>query len=112
MKKPLLILAASALFAVGCASQPPATQATSEAATGEQATAAIAAAKQSVGQAAAVDYEWRDSGKLIKEAEAAAKDKDYAQAVKLADEANQQGQVAVAQHAHETAYFAMTHGKL
>lgn len=107
MKKPLLTLFASALLAAGCASQPAA-----PAATAEQAAAAIAAAQKSADQAAAVDNEWRDTGKLIKEAKEAEQAKDYAKAVKLADKADQQGQVAVAQHAHEVEYFKKTHGEL
>lgn len=107
MKKSLLTLALSTLLAAGCASQPAAKQVTSS-----EAAAAIEAAQASAAQAAKVHYEWRDTGKLIKEAKAAAADKDYAQAVKLANKANRQGQAAVAQHAHEVAYYDKTHGKL
>ncbi len=107
MKKSLLTLFASTLVAVGCASQPPAKEATAS-----QAAATISAAEHSTAQAAAVGYEWRDTGKLIKEAKAAEKTEDYAQAIKLAEKADQQGQVAVAQHAHEVEYYQKTHGEL
>lgn len=100
MKKSLLTLFASTLVTVGCASQPPAKQVTP----GEVA-AAISAAEHSAAQAAAVGAEWRDTGKLIKEAKATEKEQDYAKALKLANKADQQGQLAVAQHDHEEAYF-------
>lgn len=99
MKKSLLTLLASTVVAVGCASQPAAKPVTSS-----EVTAAINAAQASAAQAAKVQNEWRDTGKLIKKAEAAEKAGDYAKALKLADKANQQGQEAAAQHARELHY--------
>lgn len=58
---------------------------------------ALAAAKAAQKAAAAVKNEWRDTGKLIKAAEAAAKKGDYAKAIKLARDAEFQGNMAVQQ---------------
>jgi len=51
--------------------------------------AALAAQKA----AASVGGEWRDTGQMIKDAEAAAKAGDYDKATKLAEEARQQGEL-------------------
>jgi len=56
----------------------------------EQATASIKAARDS-------GYEWRDSSKILDKAEAAFNKGDLKQAVELAKQAKQQGDLAVAQ---------------
>ncbi|MDM8546449.1 hypothetical protein [Candidatus Venteria ishoeyi] len=48
---------------------------------------AIAAAEQANSKAAAVDYEWRDTGKLLKQAKAALAKGDNEHAIKLAKQA-------------------------
>jgi hypothetical protein len=58
---------------------------------------ALSKAKTSIGNAKKVHYEWRDSGKILKSAEAAAKSGDYAKAIKLANKAGKQGELAVKQ---------------
>lgn len=63
--------------------------------------AAYQAAETARQQAAAAGYEWRDTSKLLSEAKDAAAAGDYAAAVKLADEAKLQGELAVQQAAHE-----------
>ena len=62
------------------------------------ATAAIGAAEKARKAADKVGYEWRDTAKLIKQARAAAKKKNYTQAIKLANEAKKQGDNALAQY--------------
>jgi rhodanese-related sulfurtransferase len=52
---------------------------------------AVAGAQEARKKAAAVGGEWRDIGKFLKEAEAAAKEGDYARAMKLAEKAKKQG---------------------
>ncbi len=64
----------------------------------KQATAAIDKAK-------AAHYEWRDSRKILKQAEKAEKAGDHKKAMALANEAKEQGIIAVAQskrYAHPT----------
>ncbi len=56
--------------------------------------AAYAAAEEARKGAAAVKYEWRDTRKILKRAEAAAAKGDYAQGVALANEARAQGEAA------------------
>jgi hypothetical protein len=58
---------------------------------------AIEAARAAQKAAASVGGEWRDTGKLIKEADAAAKAGDYGSAIRLADEARQQGELGYEQ---------------
>lgn len=72
---------------------------------GDQAAyeAALATAKAEQKKAAAVDGEWRDIGKFLKQADAAAKKGDYATAMKLVDKATFQarmGQVQAKQEAN------------
>jgi hypothetical protein len=57
------------------------------------AEAAIAAAKAAQKSAGAVGGEWRDTGKMIKKAEKAAADGNYADAEKLAMKAEAQGKL-------------------
>jgi nucleoid-associated protein YgaU len=77
-------------FIVGCAT-------TTEGPTAEDAAAAIAAAKAANAKAAAENYEWRDTGDLIKQAENAMKEGKNAEAVKLANKARRQAENAVNQ---------------
>ncbi|MGW8229357.1 MAG: hypothetical protein ACWGOW_10670, partial [Gammaproteobacteria bacterium] len=77
MKLTGLILLLSVIL--GCAS-------TTEGPTAEDAAAAIAAAKAANAKAAAENYEWRDTGELIKQAETAMNEGKNAEAVKLCSE--------------------------
>lgn len=52
---------------------------------------AIAAAQAAQKKADSVDGEWRDTGKLIKQAQAALKAGEHDKAIKLAKQAEQQG---------------------
>ena len=83
----VLLLISSLL---GCAT-------TSEGPTTDEAAAAIAAAKAANAKAAAEKYEWRDTGELIKQAEKAMNEANYADAVKLANQARRQAENAVNQ---------------
>lgn len=56
-----------------------------------------AAAKQTLKAANAVGYQWRDSGKILKKAEKAAASGDFKKAAKLANQAREQGELALAQ---------------
>jgi len=84
----LLVLAIS--LTVGCAS-------TTEGVGQDDAAAAIAAAKKANSDAKAAEYEWRDTGKLIKKAEKAMADGKYDEAVKLANKARRQAENAIKQ---------------
>jgi nucleoid-associated protein YgaU len=77
-------------FMVGCATP-------TEGPTADDAAAAIAAAKAANARAAEENYEWRDTGKLIKQAEKAMNEGKYAEAVKLANKARRQAENAVKQ---------------
>jgi nucleoid-associated protein YgaU len=77
-------------FMVGCATP-------AEGPTADDAAAAIAAAKAANAKAAAENYEWRDTGKIIKQAEKAMNEGKYAEAVKLANKARRQAENAVNQ---------------
>ncbi len=95
----MLVLVVS--FAVGCAGTP------EEETTGD-AAAAIAAAKAANKKAASVHYEWRDTGKLIKKAEAALKAGNDAEAIKLANKARRQAENAYAQKFSEMKRLGFT----
>ncbi len=58
---------------------------------------ALIAANKSLKAAAHANYVWRDSGKILKKAAKAAKKGDFKTAVKLANKAKRQGDMAVAQ---------------
>lgn len=119
MKQYLLpLLAAATLIASGCASTPASTTkaaataapaasapaaAVVSAAEAEKAKAAIAAAEKSRDAAAAVGFEWRDTSELIGDAKKALAANDSDKAIKLAGEAERQGELAVKQHAIEMA---------
>jgi nucleoid-associated protein YgaU len=74
----------------GCAS-------TDEAADSISAEQAIADAKAANAEAKAAGYEWRDTGKLISEAEAKLADGDEEGAIELANKAKFQAETAIAQ---------------
>ena len=78
----LLVLSLS----VGCS--------TSNAASKDATQVAINNAKQARKSAKAVGFEWRDMGKMIKKAEAAAKSGNNKKAIKLANMVVKQGQQA------------------
>jgi len=59
--------------------------------------AAVIEAKASIKIAKKAHYEWRDSGKILKKAEKAAKEGDFTKATKLAEKAKRQGAMALAQ---------------
>ena len=93
MKKLALLVAAIALTLTACSSSPNAASNNAE-----QATAAITAAKTANSQAKKVNYEWRDTGKIIKKAQKAQKEGNYEMAVKLANKAKRQAENAYKQY--------------
>jgi len=91
-------------MAVGCASTPKeeaTTEQTQSAVTAADAQKAIDDAKAAIAKAEAAGATWRDTDKLIEQAEAAMKAGDYAKAVELANEARRQAENALAQHEAE-----------
>ena len=82
----------------GCAS-------TDEAADSISAEQAIADAKAANAEAKAANYEWRDTGKLIKQAEEKLAAGDEDGAIALANQAKQQAEIAVAQAEAENQKF-------
>lgn len=66
------------------------------------AVAAIAAAKDAQKQAATVDGEWRDTGKMIKKAEKLLKEGKTDEAAKLAAKAEAQGMLGYMQATSQT----------
>lgn len=72
------------------------------AATAENANKAIASAEVARKRAASVDSEWRDTGKFIKQAKAAAKKSDFAKAIKLATKAAHEGNLGYEQGASQS----------
>jgi len=97
LARPFFIIALVLGLAVGCASTP------DESTDADQTTAAsaIAAAKSENAQAKKMGAEWRDTGKLLKKAEAAMKAGDEAKAIKLADKARRQAEIAQQQYKAE-----------
>ncbi len=85
-------LVLAALLLGGCASKEEDAQTS-----GVSAEDAIAAAKAANDRAKKEGYEWRDTGKLIKKAEAALADGDSDKAIKLANQAKRQAENAVDQ---------------
>lgn len=94
-------------IAVGCAAPEPKEEApTVDQAAIAAANNAIAAAKAANAEAKAAGAEWRDTGKLIKEAEEALAAGDTAKAIKLANKARRQAENALAQKKAEDARLA------
>ena len=58
---------------------------------------AVKQANSEIDKAKAVNYEWRDSRKLLKQAEKLNKEGKTGEAMELVNEAKKQGQLAVAQ---------------
>ncbi len=88
--KSLLGLLLIGLLTVGCAA--------TSTKTAEDYSQALADAKTAISKAKSVNYEWRDTGKILKQAEVAAKASDYDKAVKLAGKAKRQGELAYLQY--------------
>ena len=65
--------------------------------TDKDAATAIAAAEATNKKAKKAEFEWRDTGKIIKKAKAAAKDGDFDAAVKQAKKAKKQAEMALKQ---------------
>ncbi len=100
MKKPqtaklLAILLLTTGLSVGCSAQPEKPSMSPEAAS------AIKSAHDANKKAKAVGYEWRDTGKLLKKAEAAAKKGDNESAIKMANKAKSEAMMAVKQQQME-----------
>jgi len=72
-------------------------------AAGMSPEAAIAAAKEAQKQAASVGGEWRDTGKMIKKAEALLKAGKTDEATKMAEAAEAQGMLGYMQATSQTA---------
>ena len=89
MKK-LIIIAATAVLMTACASAPTHNL--------SQANSAIIAANAANGKAKKVNYEWRDTGKLLKKARKAKGKGEFDTAVKLANKAKRQAMNALAQY--------------
>ena len=89
MKK-LLIASAIAISLTACSSAPTMTATDSQ--------AAIAAAEYETQRAKELNYEWRDTGKILKEAKKAETEKNFAKAVKLAEQAKTQSSNAIKQY--------------
>ncbi len=97
MKKLLTVAAlVLSLGLAGCAGTGPGPEPTAD-----DARAAIAAAKAATAKVKKVLYEWRDTGKMIKKAEAALASGDIAKAIKLAKKAERQSLNAWAQYERE-----------
>lgn len=84
---------AAALLLAACA-----TTQTAEGVNAESANSAIAAAEAATKKTGSVHYLWRDTEKLLKQAKAAAKAKDYKKATDLANTAKRQSELAYAQY--------------
>ncbi|MFO8024547.1 hypothetical protein [Thiohalophilus sp.] len=93
MKKIAILAMTAALSLAACATGPSMTQ--------QDANNAISAAKTELNKAASMNYTWRDTRKIIKAAEKAAKEGEYEKAVDLATEARKQGELAQAQAREE-----------
>ena len=76
--------------------------ATTEEGSGITAEQAISDAKAANAQAKAAGYEWRDTGKIIKSAEAALDAGNEEEAIKLANQAKKQAEDAIAQEKAES----------
>ncbi len=91
LKKQLAtLLLTSALVSVSCAAKSP----KQDTASANQAIAAAEAARKKAGS---VGGEWRDTGKLIKKAKAAAEKGENEKAIKLATQARKQGELGYQQ---------------
>ncbi|MCW8983485.1 MAG: SoxXA-binding protein [Gammaproteobacteria bacterium] len=91
MMKQLLTALALVTLMSGCAGE------MAKPATAESAKAAIASAEAARKKASSVGGEWRDTAKMIKAADAAAKKGDFEAAVKQANKAREQGEMGYTQ---------------
>lgn len=90
MKKIAIMAMTAALTLAACATGPSMSE--------QDANNAISAAKSELNKAKNVNYAWRDTGKMIKAAEKAAKEGEYEKAVDLANEAEKQSELAQQQY--------------
>ncbi|MCU7959269.1 MAG: SoxXA-binding protein [gamma proteobacterium symbiont of Bathyaustriella thionipta] len=106
MKRKLTVILLAAVCTIGISacqannSKPDsAAAATAAASTGSKADyeSALAAANKAMKEAKSVDGLWRDTGKILKGAEKAAKAGDYAKATKMAKTAEFQGHMGASQ---------------
>jgi len=127
IKTDFLKLAAIAILSsglvVGCASDQAdepapapetdaAAQTETQAGPSPEAKNAIYAAKVKQAEASRLGAEWRDTGKLIKEAEKAAAAGDNEKAIQLARQAEEQSEDAIAQRRAEEERYAQMHGSV
>jgi hypothetical protein len=97
MKKFIPFAVAAGLALGGCATSGGSDMSSSAMHNDKDAAAAIMAAEQELKQAKAARNEWRDTGKMIEEAQKAEKAGKYDEAVKLANKAKRQSENALAQ---------------
>jgi len=90
MKKLVPFMIATAMLVAACGAPQKHTK--------NDAAAAIMAAEAENKKAKKVKFEWRDTGKIIKKAKAAAKDGEFDEAVKQANKAKKQAQMAMQQY--------------
>lgn len=83
----------------GCASS--GTSDNAAPATMDSYNSALAEANKSIKAATQANYVWRDSIKILKKADKAAKKGDFETAIKLANKAKRQGDMALAQSKEE-----------
>ncbi len=93
--KHIVGIALSALIITGCASSGGSSASSSEAESAYQQ--AMSEAKKALNDAHKANNVWRDSGKMLKKADEAAKTGDFETATKLALKAKRQGELAVLQ---------------
>lgn len=99
MKKLIPFAVAAGLALSGCASSGGSSMSSASAMhTDKDAAAAIKAAEQELMKAKAVHNEWRDTGKMIKQAKKDEKAGKYDAAVKIADAAKRQSENALIQY--------------
>lgn len=94
------IIALAISISVGCAWME-GTNTTTARAVKQTPTSAIAAAKTAIAKAKSVKWIWRDTEKILKSAEAAAKKGQGSKAIKLANKARDQAVLAVKQYHYE-----------
>jgi len=120
-KTDFLKLAAVAVLSTGlvagCASdttEEPAPAADTQEQAGPSAAAknAIYSAKIKQARAAKLGFEWRDTGKMIKEAEKLAAAGENDKAIALANKASEQAEDAIAQYYSETKRYNEMHGSV
>jgi hypothetical protein len=98
--KQLAIVVFALGVTAGCAST---AQEPAPAGPSPEANQAIGAAKGAVAKATSLNWIWRDTEKLLSQAEAAAAEGDNAAAIKLANEAREEAELAVNQYYLEKA---------